>query len=38
MNDLVYEYPELAAELLLAMGMTADDFLISVEEQYGVAA
>jgi hypothetical protein len=38
MDDLVYEYPELAAQLLLAMGMTPYDFLISVEEQYGVAA
>ncbi|MGZ2408613.1 hypothetical protein [Rhizobium ruizarguesonis] len=38
MDDLVYEYPEIAAEIISAMGLTVDDFLQTIEEQYGVAA
>ncbi|MBC2806586.1 M28 family peptidase [Rhizobium ruizarguesonis] len=38
MQDLVWEYPEIAAEIISAMGLTVDDFLQTIEEQYGVAA
>jgi hypothetical protein len=38
MQELISEYPDIAADILFAMGMTADEFMIAVEEQYGVAA
>jgi hypothetical protein len=38
MRDLVWDYPDIAADVIRAMGITVEDFVIAIEEQYGVAA